>query len=99
MRAASTAFLTLTPVIAFALAITQPAVGGEIITLASFNGANGSSPGALVRDSQGNLYGTTLEGGTNNQGTVFELAAGSGTITASPLRRHRRDQSGCRPGT
>ena len=45
MRAASTAFLTLTPVIAFALAITQPAVGGEIITLASFNGANGSGPG------------------------------------------------------
>ena len=32
-------------------------------------------------DSSGNLYGTTERGGTSNDGTVFEVAEGSGTIT------------------
>ena len=35
-------------------------------------GADGESPwGSLVRDSQGNLYGTTWNGGAYNDGTVF----------------------------
>jgi uncharacterized repeat protein (TIGR03803 family) len=55
---------------------------GAITTLASFNGANGSSPfGGLVMDSAGNLYGTTYGGGASGDGTVFELAKGSGAIT------------------
>ncbi len=55
---------------------------GTITTLASFNGANGQGPGGtLLMDSSGNLYGTTSEGGASNDGTVFELAHGSGTIT------------------
>ena len=63
---------------------------GTITTLASFNGSNGLHPLAgLIMDSSGNLYGTTNKGGagygsTNDpdgQGTVFELAKGSGTIT------------------
>ena len=55
---------------------------GTITTLASFNGANGANPEAgLIEDSHGNLFGTTCEGGPNGLGTVFELAAGSGTIT------------------
>ncbi len=37
--------------------------------------------GALIMDSSGNLYGTTELGGTDNDGTVFELAHGSSTIT------------------
>ncbi len=32
-------------------------------------------------DSSGNLYGTTEDGGGSSDGTVFELAKGSGTIT------------------
>ena len=32
-------------------------------------------------DSSGNLYGTTERGGANGDGTVFELAHGSSTIT------------------
>jgi uncharacterized repeat protein (TIGR03803 family) len=53
-----------------------------ITTLASFNRTDGADPWAgLIMDSSGNLYGTTLEGGASNDGTVFELAHGSGTIT------------------
>jgi uncharacterized repeat protein (TIGR03803 family) len=39
------------------------------------NGADGYNPlGALVRDGEGNLYGTTeLVGGTYNGGIVFEI--------------------------
>jgi uncharacterized repeat protein (TIGR03803 family) len=55
---------------------------GVITTLASFNGTNGQSPvGGLVMDSRGNLYGTTYQGGASGDGTVFELAHASGTIT------------------
>jgi uncharacterized repeat protein (TIGR03803 family) len=57
--------------------------GGTITPLASFTGANGAAPvSSLIRGAQGNLFGTTLVGGANGQGTVFELAAGSGTITS-----------------
>jgi uncharacterized repeat protein (TIGR03803 family) len=38
------------------------------------NGADGQTPLAgLVFDSAGNLYGTTMEGGSYNLGTAFEL--------------------------
>jgi uncharacterized repeat protein (TIGR03803 family) len=32
----------------------------------------------LIMDGGGNLYGTTAYGGASDDGTVFELAAGSG---------------------
>ena len=46
------------------------------IVLANFNGTNGSQPVAgLVADANGNLFGTTLEGGPGDDdvGTVFEI--------------------------
>jgi uncharacterized repeat protein (TIGR03803 family) len=53
-----------------------------LTTLASFNGTNGVYPDSgLVLDSQGNLYGATNYGGAANDGTVFEIAKGSNTIT------------------
>jgi uncharacterized repeat protein (TIGR03803 family) len=53
-----------------------------ITTLASFDGANGSDPiGGVVLDAHGDLFGATLTGGDNGDGTVFEVVAGSGTIT------------------
>ena len=64
--------------------VFELAAGSSTITaLASFSGANGANPiSGLVRDAQGDLFGTTNRGGTNGAGTVFELAAGSSTITA-----------------
>jgi uncharacterized repeat protein (TIGR03803 family) len=43
----------------------------------SFNGAaNGSEPyGGLYRDAEGNLYGTTSQGGVYNYGIVFKVTA------------------------
>ncbi|HXE51472.1 MAG TPA: choice-of-anchor tandem repeat GloVer-containing protein, partial [Tepidisphaeraceae bacterium] len=63
--------------------VFEIAVGsGTLTALASFNGANGANPLAgLTLDSAGNLYGTTYSGGNSRDGTVFEIAAGSGVIT------------------
>src|SRR5207249_2399162 len=45
---------------------------GAITTLASFTAPEGALPyGGLVRDSSGNLYGTTYSGGASGYGTVF----------------------------
>jgi len=42
--------------------------------------------GSLIFDGQGNLYGTTLKGGSNGSGTVFELIPGTGgTFTEKVL--------------
>jgi uncharacterized repeat protein (TIGR03803 family) len=54
--------------------------------LYSFPGPGGRGPegeypyGGLVRDSAGNLYGTTVSGGTYKDGTVFKLDT-TGTLT------------------
>jgi uncharacterized repeat protein (TIGR03803 family) len=48
---------------------------GQSPWLVSFNGADGAQPVAgLIADSKGNLFGTTLSGGAQNSGTVFEVA-------------------------
>jgi uncharacterized repeat protein (TIGR03803 family) len=53
------------------------------ITLVDFNGANGASPSAgLTFDSKGDLFGTTVNGGTSNYGTVFEISYVKGQYTA-----------------
>ena len=62
------------------------ATGNETV-LYSFTGTggDGKSPYAgVVRDAQGNLYGTTESGGTSNVGTVFKVdATGTETILYS----------------
>jgi uncharacterized repeat protein (TIGR03803 family) len=64
------------------LAVATSAQATENV-LFSFAGANGSGPtGTLVSDSNGNLYGTTLQGGSSANcshgcGTVFKLAPGT----------------------
>jgi uncharacterized repeat protein (TIGR03803 family) len=57
-----------------------------LVTIASFDVANGETPSAGVTiDAQGNLYGTTQFGGPgglyDGLGTVWEIAKGTNTIT------------------
>jgi uncharacterized repeat protein (TIGR03803 family) len=47
---------------------------GDLTTLVSFNGTNGSYPCGLVQGSDGNFYGTTSEGGEHGVGTGFKMA-------------------------
>lgn len=59
---------------------------GAFTTLAQFTGTGGASPGdeptgGLVKGLDGNFYGTTQRGGTDNRGVVFKCTPG-GTLTA-----------------
>lgn len=55
---------------------------GVLTTLTSFDGVNGSRPSAgLIADADGNLYGTTRYGGTNDLGTIFKLDLDTGVLT------------------
>ncbi len=69
--------------------------------LHSFAGgaADGSNPNAvLIIDASGNLYGTTQNGGTNNNGTVFKLIAnGNGSYTESVLYSFGSGTDGANP--
>jgi uncharacterized repeat protein (TIGR03803 family) len=64
---------------------------GQLKTLYTFNGypIDGDQPFAgLVRDKQGNLYGTTYFGGNSNYGSVFSVTkTGSETLLYSFLAR------------
>ncbi len=51
-----------------------------------YSNSDGAYPNAgLIMDSSGNLYGTTVQGGANYAGTVFELVNSSGTYTEQVL--------------
>jgi uncharacterized repeat protein (TIGR03803 family) len=52
----------------------------QLIVLYSFQQESnyGTNPDSLIRDQAGNFYGTTLNGGSQGLGTVFELSPGSG---------------------
>jgi len=51
------------------------------------SGNDGSTPGEgdLIWDQQGNIYGTTIEGGTSNLGTVYEISPQGNSWTESVL--------------
>jgi uncharacterized repeat protein (TIGR03803 family) len=52
------------------------ASGTETVLYSFSGGADGAQPyGSLVRDGQGNLYGTTRYGGADGAGTVFKVTA------------------------
>jgi len=54
--------------------IFRVATNGTFTTLVSFNGANGQEPfSGVVLGKDGNLYGTTSQGGQSGYGTVFQL--------------------------
>lgn len=63
----------------------MPSGGGWTASLLhSFNGESGPG-GDLVMDSAGNLYGTTVQEGSNNFGTVFKLTPSGGNWTYTLL--------------
>jgi uncharacterized repeat protein (TIGR03803 family) len=80
--------------------VFQITPGGNLTTLYSFcalaDCTDGSEPSAaLVQGTDGNFYGTTLEGGAHNDGTIFELTPG-GTLTTL---YSFCSQSGCTDGS
>jgi uncharacterized repeat protein (TIGR03803 family) len=70
-----------------------------ITDLASFTGSpGGHNPlGALIEDSNGNFFGTTLNGGPNDEGTVFEWVKSSGTFTTLASFNDSNDRNGKAP--
>lgn len=69
-------FLFAWAVIFSAASITTPIAHAQTLsTIYSFAGEpDGSTPyGPLIRDAEGNLYGTTGHGGADNAGTVFKI--------------------------
>ena len=95
---------------AWILAVAPSASAGQFSVLYSFHNATGEYPlAAPIVDSEGNLYGTTQNGGAHGFGTVFEITnTGEQTVLHSfkpepdgrfPLSSLVRDESGNLYGT
>lgn len=70
-------------VLAVALAIFAPLAKAQTYTvLHTFTGMpDGATPNPLIRDAEGNLYGTTQAGGSNGDGMVYKIdPAGNMTV-------------------
>jgi len=89
---------------------SNPETGAQTVLYTFKGGADGGSPyGSLIRDSAGNLYGTTYTGGAHAYGTVFKLTkAGKekvlysfkgGADGANPAAGVARDKAGNLYGT
>ncbi len=79
--------------------LTHTSAGWKETVLHNFGGGNdGASPYAPVAfDQHGNLYGTTLSGGTSNLGTVFQLSRESGSWTETTLHSFAGGDDGIGP--
>jgi uncharacterized repeat protein (TIGR03803 family) len=77
-------------------AIFQMTPAGAVTPMYAFtNGADGGYPkGGLVEGLDGNFYGTTTLGGTNNQGTIFKVTP-QGVLT--PLYSFTNGADGATP--
>jgi len=79
----------------------SPSGGGwtETVLYAFSGGSDGRYPAymSVIFDGAGNLYGTTVEGGTSNSGVVFELTPNGQSWTASVLYNFC-SQAGCADG-
>ena len=109
-RRATTVALAMAAALASGTVATPSALAQTYRLLHSFTGTDGANPHArLLPDSAGNLYGTTVAGGTYGNGTVFKVnGAGvetvlysvtGGTDGASPYGGLIRDSAGNLYGT
>ena len=59
----------------------------NLVILASFNGPSYEAIGpaaSLTQDAAGNIFGTTVGGGPQNFGTVFEIPFTDGSYASTP---------------
>jgi uncharacterized repeat protein (TIGR03803 family) len=69
----------------FEIAKTNTGYASAPITLVSFNNGNGANPiGSLIADANGDLFGTTEDGGASGDGTVFEIAKTNTGYASAP---------------
>jgi hypothetical protein len=69
----------------FEIANTSTGYASTPTTIINFNYTNGANPtGSLIIDAAGDLFGTTTDGGTGTQGTVFEIANTSTGYVGTP---------------
>jgi uncharacterized repeat protein (TIGR03803 family) len=84
----------------FFMPVLTPAAQGQTLNVlhAFSGGADGQFPNAgLSMDRAGNFYGTTLTGGTHNQGAVFKLTHRNLTWTLTPLHGFMGGSDGQNP--
>jgi uncharacterized repeat protein (TIGR03803 family) len=66
----------------FALVPAHARATSRLTTIVVFHGTNGAQPSSdLLQAEDGNLYGTTMEGGADNIGTLFKLTPGGALTT------------------
>jgi len=81
-RFASSKIAVVVIAIGAALAFGGRASGQSVRSVHTFNGSDGANPyAALVQGTDGNLYGTTIDGGANGSGNFFRMARG-GKVTS-----------------
>jgi uncharacterized repeat protein (TIGR03803 family) len=78
-------------------AIFEITAAGALTRLLSFssNAPAGQNPGALLQSSNGLIYGTTTNGGSNGYGTIFKMTS-TGVLT--PLYSFTNGVDGAHPG-
>jgi uncharacterized repeat protein (TIGR03803 family) len=86
----------------FEIAKTASGYASTPTILYSFSGefaVGGSVPSGLIADASGNLFGTTTEGGANEEGAVFEIAkTASGYASIPTILYSFCSQSNCTDG-
>lgn len=81
-RAGTSAALALAVVFVLTVMTAQTASAQTFTILHNFDGTDGADVATpLVQGANGNLYGTTTQGGSAGQGSVFEVTL-SGTVTS-----------------